>query len=161
MIGGIAANNASGMCCGTAENSYKTLDSIRIIFADGSLLDTSDPVSKELFRLTHPQLIQDISDMAASIKANKPLHDRITRKFKMKNTTGFSLNALTDFSDPFDIIAHLMIGSEGNLGFIAEITFKTVVEHPYKASSLMVFPILRKRAGQFWPCIRLLFRRLN
>ncbi|MDP3180391.1 MAG: FAD-binding oxidoreductase, partial [Bacteroidota bacterium] len=34
MIGGIAANNASGMCCGTAENSYKTVDSMRIIFAD-------------------------------------------------------------------------------------------------------------------------------
>ena len=28
MIGGIAANNASGMCCGTAENSYKTVSHI-------------------------------------------------------------------------------------------------------------------------------------
>ena len=30
MIGGIAANNASGMCCGTAENSYKTVESMKI-----------------------------------------------------------------------------------------------------------------------------------
>jgi D-lactate dehydrogenase len=33
-----------------------------------------------------------------------------------------------------------MIGSEGTLGFIAEINYKTVIEHPFKASSLMIFP---------------------
>jgi D-lactate dehydrogenase len=140
MIGGIAANNASGMCCGTAENSYRTVDGMRIIFADGSLLDTSDPMSKEQFLQTHPILIQSISEMATSVKANEVLANRITRKFKMKNTTGFSLNALVDFSDPFDIIEHLMIGSEGTLGFIAEISYKTVVEHPFRASALMIFP---------------------
>jgi D-lactate dehydrogenase len=36
MIGGIAANNASGMCCGTAQNSYKTLAGLRIVLADGT-----------------------------------------------------------------------------------------------------------------------------
>ena len=45
----------------------------------------------------------------------------------MKNTTGYSLNALIDFTDPFDIIEHLMIGSEGTLGFIAGISYKTVI----------------------------------
>jgi D-lactate dehydrogenase len=144
MIGGIAANNASGMCCGTAENSYQTLDSMRIIFADGSLLDTADPESKAQFRQTHQQLIQDIAGMAAAVKANAELAGRIARKFKMKNTTGYSLNALIDYSDPFDIIEHLMIGSEGTLGFIAEITYKTVVEHPFRASSLMIFPDIEK-----------------
>jgi len=144
MIGGIAANNASGMCCGTAENSYKTIAGMRIIFADGSLLDTSDSESKLQFRKTHPQLIQDITAMAESVKANTELNDRIRRKFKMKNTTGYSLNALVDFADPFDIIEHLMIGSEGTLGFIAEISYKTVVEHPFKASSLMIFPNIEK-----------------
>lgn len=144
MIGGIAANNASGMCCGTAENSYKTVDSMRIIFADGSMLNTEDPVSREQFGQTHPQLIRDITTMAAEVKANVALTEKITRKFKMKNTTGFSLNALTDFMDPFDIIGHLMIGSEGTLGFIAEICYKTVVEHPFRASSLMIFPDIEK-----------------
>ena len=144
MIGGIAANNASGMCCGTAENSYKTIASMRIIFADGSLLDTSDPESKHQFSQEHPQLIQDITDMAKLVKANSELKERISRKFKMKNTTGYSLNALVDFSDPFDLIEHLMIGSEGTLGFIAEISYKTVVEHPFRASSLMIFPDIEK-----------------
>ncbi len=144
MIGGIAANNASGMCCGTAENSYKTLADMRIIFADGSLLDTADQESKAQFRQTHPQLIKGITEMTAAVKDNTVLADRITRKYKMKNTTGYSLNALVDFSDPFDIIEHLMIGSEGTLGFIAEISYKTVVEHPFRASSLMIFPDIEK-----------------
>src|SRR5665648_309391 len=144
MIGGIAANNASGMCCGTAENSYKTVDSMRIIFVDGTLLDTADSESKVQFRQTHPQLIRDISEIVTSVKENEPLASRIARKFKMKNTTGYSLNSLVDFSDPFDVIEHLMIGSEGTLGFIAEISYKTVVEHPYRASSLMIFPTIEK-----------------
>ena len=41
-IGGIAANNASGMCCGTAQNSYRTLQGMRVLLADGSMLDTQD-----------------------------------------------------------------------------------------------------------------------
>ncbi|HET6560230.1 MAG TPA: FAD-binding oxidoreductase [Prolixibacteraceae bacterium] len=144
MIGGIAANNASGMCCGTAENSYKTLDSMRIILADGSVLDTASMESREQFRQTHPQLIQDITNMVAEVKANVDLTERIARKYKMKNTTGYSLNALVDFSDPFEVIQHLMIGSEGTLGFIAEITYKTVADHPHRASSLMIFPDIEK-----------------
>lgn len=144
MIGGIAANNASGMCCGTSENSYKTLSSMRVILAEGSLLDTASQESKEQFAKKHPKLIRDISEMAASVKANGELAERIARKFKMKNTTGYSLNALVDFTDPFEIIEHLMIGSEGTLGFIAEISYKTVVEHPCKATSLMVFPDIEK-----------------
>ena len=57
----------------------------------------------------------------------------------MKNTTGYSLNALVDYTDPIDILAHLMIGSEGTLGFISEITFDTVPEYADKASALILF----------------------
>jgi len=140
MIGGIAANNASGMCCGTAQNSYRTLVSMRIIFADGSLLDTGDSESRRQFEESHSALLTSVSGLAASVRANTPLANRIRTKFKMKNTTGYSLNALVDFEDPIDIIQHLMIGSEGTLGFIAEITYTTVPEHPHKASALMLFP---------------------
>jgi D-lactate dehydrogenase len=144
MIGGIAANNASGMCCGTAENSYQTLDSMRLILADGSVLDTGSYESKKQFRQSHSQLIQEITEMVAEVNANPELSARIAHKYKMKNTTGYSLNALVDFADPFEVIQHLMIGSEGTLGFIAEITYKTVVEHPFRASSLMIFPNIEK-----------------
>ena len=143
MIGGIAANNASGMCCGTAENSYKTVAGMRILLADGTILDTTDQISKENFRKSHSTLLSDIEGIASKAKNNSTLAERISKKYKMKNTTGYSLNALIDFSDPFDIIEHLMIGSEGTLGFISEIVYRTVEELPHRASSLIIFPDIR------------------
>lgn len=140
MIGGIAANNASGMCCGTAQNSYQTVDSIRIVLADGTILDTGDASSKAAFRTTHAQLLERLDELARRVKANAPLAQRISRKFKIKNTTGYSLNALVDFHDPFDIITHLMIGSEGTLAFISRIVYRTVAAPPFKATALMIFP---------------------
>lgn len=140
MIGGIAANNASGMCCGVAQNSYRTVGGMKIIFQDGTLLDTADTESRKHFLQSHSELISQLDELAASVKGNKMLGDRIRRKFKIKNTTGYSLNAIVDFVDPFEIIEHLMIGSEGTLGFISEITYHTVTEHPFKASALIIFP---------------------
>lgn len=140
MIGGIAANNASGMCCGTAQNSYRTVKGMRIIFHDGTILDTTDSESRRQFCVTKKELVSRIIDLHDRIHTNPVLVERIRRKYKMKNTTGYSLNAFVDFSDPIDIIEHLIIGSEGTLGFIAEITYETVPELANKASSLIMFP---------------------
>jgi D-lactate dehydrogenase len=140
MIGGIAANNASGMCCGTAQNSYRTVASMRIIFGDGAALDTGDPESREEFARTHSELLRRITEIAGRTKSNERLASRIRLKYKMKNTTGYSLNALVDFDDPIDILQRLMIGSEGTLGFIAEVTYNTVPDLPCKASGLIIFP---------------------
>jgi D-lactate dehydrogenase len=142
MIGGIAANNSSGMCCGTAENSYKTVESMRLVFADGTTLDTADPVSRAAFAAARPELLAELAAMRAEILADGELAERIRRKFKIKNTTGYGLNAFIDFEDPFDILLHLIIGSEGTLAFISEVTYRTVVEHPHKASSLMIYPTI-------------------
>lgn len=144
MIGGIAANNASGMCCGTADNSYQTVAGMKIIFFDGTVLDTGNEQSRIAFRQTHPEIISELARLGKSVKSNTLLAERIRHKFKIKNTTGYSLNALTDFTDPFDIIEHLMIGSEGTLGFIAEITYRTVEELPFKASAMIIFPDIEK-----------------
>jgi D-lactate dehydrogenase len=139
-IGGIAANNASGMCCGTAQNSYRTLIGLRVMLADGSLLDTEDPASIASFRRSHGHFLEELERMGRETRADLPLANRIRHKFKIKNTTGYSLNALVDYSDPIDILAHLMIGSEGTLGFISRITYRTVQEDPCKASALVFFP---------------------
>ncbi len=138
-VGGIAANNASGMCCGVAQNSYQTLESMRLILADGTLVDTGDAESRERFRGTHGKLLEELEALAQRTRADAALAERIRNKFKIKNTTGYSLNALVDYTDPFEILQHLMIGSEGTLGFIAEITLRTVPDHPHKASSLAFF----------------------
>ncbi|MFN4325972.1 MAG: FAD-binding and (Fe-S)-binding domain-containing protein [Azonexus sp.] len=142
-IGGIAANNASGMCCGTAQNSYKTLAGLRVMLADGTLLDTEDPLSIATFSKSHAVLLGELERLGRDTRANVALANRIRHKFKIKNTTGYSLNALVDFEDPIDILAHLMIGSEGTLGFISRITYQTVAEDPCKASALVFFPDIR------------------
>ena len=143
MVGGIAANNASGMCCGTSQNSYRTLQGMRIILADGTRLDTRSSASRDGFRQTRPDLVERIGRLAERTRENRELAARIRRKFKMKNTTGYSLNALIDFDDPIEVIQHLMIGSEGTLGFIAEITYRTVPDHPHKATALILFPDIK------------------
>ena len=139
MIGGIAANNASGMCCGTAQNSYHTLAGLRVVLADGTVLDTRDPASRAEFARQRPELVEGLAELARATREDAALAARIRHKFRLKNTTGYSLNALVDFSDPVDILAHLMIGSEGTLGFISEITYRTVEEHAHKASALILF----------------------
>jgi D-lactate dehydrogenase len=143
MVGGIAANNSSGMCCGTAQNSYRTLASMRVLLAGGATLDTASEESRRAFQESHAELLARLGALAARATANPVLAARIRRKYRMKNTTGYSLNALVDFTNPIDILEHLMIGSEGTLGFMSRITYRTVPEPPAKASSLLFFPDVR------------------
>lgn len=140
MIGGIAANNASGMCCGTSENSYKTIADIRIIMSDGTILDTADQESRESFTKSHSFLLKGLEKLAEEIDSNEILREKIKQKYKIKNTTGYSLNAFTDFKDGFEILKHLIIGSEGTLAFISDITYKTVIEYKDKALALAIYP---------------------
>jgi len=139
-IAGIAANNASGMCCGVAKNSYHTLDNIRLVLHDGSILDTADESSVAAFRKDHLQLLEQLKTLADNTRSDEKLSELIKHKYRLKNTTGYAINSLIDFEDPIDILAHLMIGSEGSLGFISSITYNTVVEHKYRASSIVFFP---------------------
>lgn len=139
MIGGIVANNASGMCCGTAQNSYQTIADIRIVLHDGTLLDTADPNSVSDFKKNQSALIQEIESLRNSIQSDETLYHKIKNKFKIKNTTGYSINALVDYQDPIEIIKHLMVGSEGTLAFISNVTFKTIIDEKFKSCSLLIF----------------------
>ena len=140
MVGGIVSNNASGMSCGVHANSDKMLLSARLILPDGTILDTGSEASREAFRNSHPGMLQAIEKLRDEVLADKELTERILYKYSIKNVTGLNLLPLVTYSDPFDIIAHLIVGSEGTLAFMGEVTMKTLPIAPYKASAMVYFP---------------------
>ena len=137
MLGGIIMNNASGMNCGTHANSDKVLESLRMILTDGTVLNTGDPVSRSSFNGTHAHIIAEIMRIRSEILQNEALTARIRHKYSIKNVTGLNLLPLVSFDDPFDILAHLLVGSEGCLAFLAEATMRTEIDPPCKASAMV------------------------
>lgn len=139
MIGGIVSNNASGMSCGTHANSDRVLRSIRIVMADGTVLDTGSDDSRKAFSAARPDFVAAIAKLRDDILADTELADRIRFKYSIKNVTGLNLRPFVTYTDPFDIIAHCMVGSEGTLGFISEVTMETRPLLPFKASAMVYF----------------------
>lgn len=142
-IGGIIANNASGSSYGIRYNSYNTVKSMRIVLADGSLLDTADATSCQSFIASHPQFIAQVERLHKEASENERIKNRIRQKYQLKNTCGYGVNSLIDFEEPIQIIQHLMIGSEGTLGFVSQATFETVHDAPLKATAMLYFHNLR------------------
>ena len=139
MVGGIVMNNASGMSCGTVANSDRMLLSARIIFADGTVLDTADNDSREAFSKMHPEIIEKIVRLRDEVTGDAELCERIRRKYSIKNVTGLNILPLITFTDPIDIILHLMVGSEGTLAFLSEVTMKTLPQAPLQANAMIYF----------------------
>lgn len=142
-IGGVIANNSSGMLCGTEANAYQTIESMKIVFSDGSQFDTASPTAdSDLFKL-QPLLHDQILAIKKIIDNRVDLQNEIARQFAFKNTMGYGINSFIDFKTPTDILLHLMIGSEGTLAFVAEATFNTVLIKPFASSALLFFDSLR------------------
>lgn len=144
MVGGIVMNNASGMNCGTHANSDKVLRSVRMVLADGTRLDTGNPESRRAFQEKRPDFIRRIEELRDQVRANKSLAERIRYKYAIKNVTGLNILPFIRFDDPFDIIAHLLVGSEGTLAFLSEVTMATEYDYPCKASAMLYFSDIKE-----------------
>ena len=144
MVGGIVINNASGMNCGVHANSDRMLLSARIILTDGTMLDTGSQESRRKFRETHPEFVAKIEALRDKVRADEELASRIRTKYSIKNVTGLNLRPLIAYDDPFDIIAHSMVGSEGTLAFLAEVTMRTLFDYKYKASAMVYFLTMKE-----------------
>ncbi|MBR7066124.1 MAG: FAD-binding oxidoreductase [Prevotella sp.] len=144
MVGGIVCNNASGMNCGVHANSDRMMVSARLILTDGTVVDTGDEQSKAAFRKSHPEFIQKIEALRDKVRADKELAERIRVKYSIKNVTGLNLRPLIAYDDPFDIMAHSMVGSEGTLAFLSEVTMKTLHDYKFKASAMVYFLTMKE-----------------
>jgi D-lactate dehydrogenase len=144
MVGGIVINNASGMNCGVHANSDRMMVSARIILTDGTVLDTGSEESRRNFRNTHPEFLKKIEALRDKVRADEKLASRIRTKYSIKNVTGLNIRPLIAYDDPFDIIAHSMVGSEGTLAFLSEVTMKTLIDYKYKASAMVYFYTMKE-----------------
>lgn len=142
-IGGIVANNASGMTTGKPGNSYNTLKNIRFILANGNVYDTSNKQDYDHFIEKEKALSDGLIAIKKDISENDILRNKILDKYRIKNTIGYSLNSFLDFNHPLDIFAHLLIGSEGTLAFISNIELETVRDPPFKSTGLILFPSIK------------------
>ena len=146
MVGGIVANNSSGMSCGVKANADKTLLSARIVLADGTILDTGSESSRKNFQATHGRFLDAIAAVRDKVLADPELTERIKYKYSIKNVTGLNILPFVEYSDPFDIIAHLMVGSEGTLAFLSKVTMKTLPVEPFQASAMIYFKTIQDAA---------------
>jgi D-lactate dehydrogenase len=151
MLGGILANNSSGMCCGVVENAYHTLHSLTLVLPNGLVLDTAAPDSAARFQEGAPGIANGLLDLRRRLLADAPLAKRVRLRYQTKNTDGYSLNALLDFDHPIDILTHLMIGSEGTLGFIAEAVLHSLPDYARKYTGQLYFRNIQDAARAIAP----------
>lgn len=138
-IGGVVADNSSGMQCGTEFNSYRTIESMVFVLPSGSVIDTSREDADQLLHEREPALHQGLSALRDRVRADPASVATIERLFAIKNTMGYGVNAFLDHDDPVEILSHLLVGSEGTLGFVASVVFRTLPVLPKAATGLLVF----------------------
>jgi D-lactate dehydrogenase len=87
-IGGVIANNSSGMCCGTTQNSYKTLSSLTFMLPSGTFIDSAGENAEQQFAASEPALAAGLMAIKREIESDPELVARLRKKFSIKNTTG-------------------------------------------------------------------------
>lgn len=139
-IGGVIANNSSGMACGTVENTYRTLESMVFVLPSGTVVDSAALDADAALQAAEPELFEGLRRLTARVRSNPDSVRLIERQFAMKNTIGYGVNAFLDHESPVQVLTRLVIGSEGTLAFVAEATYRTVPIKPRVTTALAVFP---------------------
>ncbi|WP_281860746.1 FAD-binding and (Fe-S)-binding domain-containing protein [Salana multivorans] len=139
-LGGVLANNSSGMACGTRHNAYATIASALLVLASGTVIDTGAEEADRLLLAAEPAVHAGLLALRDELRADPAATATIRRQFAGKNTMGYGLNSFLDHDEPVRILEHLAIGSEGTLAFIAEATLRTVELHARASTGLAVLP---------------------
>lgn len=146
-IGGVVANNSSGMCCGTEQNSYRTIDSLVLVLPNGLVIDTGAKDADEFLQQESPSIHAGLIALRDRVRSNPDSVALINKLFSIKNTMGYGINSFLDFDSPVKILEHLVVGSEGTLAFVAEATFNTVPAYSHLSTGLLIFESLADATG--------------
>jgi len=138
-IGGVVANNSSGMTSSHTATAYRTLHSMRVVLPSGTVIDTAERDASRRLAHDEPELVAGLLAIRDRLRGDAQLRAIVEHQFSMKNTMGYGVNAFLDHDEPADILAHLMVGSEGTLGYVASVVLDTVPALPHVATALAVF----------------------
>jgi D-lactate dehydrogenase len=139
-IGGVVANNSGGMRCGVTADSYSTVSALKFVLPNGAAIDSAAPDAEQRFADAAPELAAGLAEIRDELRADAELSTRVRRKFEIKNTTGYRLCAFLDADTPLEIFRRLLIGSEGTLAFVSEVTFETIPLRRHTTLSLSFHP---------------------
>lgn len=151
MMGGILSNNSSGMEAGVEHNSYHTLRSIEFMLANGHTYNSGVTADRRRFETEEPDLCRGLMEIRHKIMNDDAMREKIVRKYRIKNVTGYAMNSFVDFDNPMDIFAHVLIGSEGTLAYIISGELSTLPLYDVYSSSLLYFPDVTSAAAAAAP----------
>jgi D-lactate dehydrogenase len=138
-VGAVIANNSGGMRCGVTWDAYSTVRAMKLVLANGNMIDTAARDAEQRFAEAAPELARGLIEIRDELRADAELAERVRRKFEIKNTTGYRLIAFLDAETPLEIFRRLVVGSEGTLAFIAEATMETRPDPPRTTVSWLHF----------------------
>ncbi len=146
-LGGVIANNSSGMSCGTEFNTYNTIESAVLVLPDGTIVDTAAENADERLREQAPDLHAGLLRLRDRVRSDPATVAEVRRQYAIKNTMGYGVNAFLDFDTAAELLLHLVVGSEGTLAFVAEATLRTLPVRPHIATGMLYFPTLADATG--------------
>jgi D-lactate dehydrogenase len=146
-LGGVIANNSGGMRCGITWDPYSTVESMTLVLASGTVIDTAAPDAEERFAAAEPELARGLLELREQLLDDDALAQRVKRKYEIKNVTGYRLCAFLDADTPLEIFRRLVVGSEGTLAFIAEAVMRTRPEPAHTTLAWVHFPSIDAAAA--------------
>ncbi|HUB93566.1 MAG TPA: FAD-binding oxidoreductase [Verrucomicrobiae bacterium] len=145
-VGGAVANNASGdktLKYGATRGFVKSL---RVVLANGEVIETFRLNKRELNRKLQLQTFEGeiYRSLNTLLEENREPIEKLDIAVT-KNSAGYDLLDIKRRDGSFDLTP-LIVGSQGTLGIVTEITFETEIYNPQKELFLAEFDSIDKAA---------------
>lgn len=143
-LGGAVANNAAGEKTLKYGATRKWVKSLRVVLSNGDVIETSRLNKKQLRKKKDQpnfegHLYRELDNL---ITQNHELLSKTQLKVS-KNSTGYDLWDVKGKDGSFDL-SQLIIGSQGTLGVVSEITFYTAPYNPHNTLLVGYFDDIEK-----------------
>ena len=145
-IGGAVANNASGQKTLKYGATRGFVKALRVVLANGEIIETLRLNKRELNRKLGLSTFEGevYRSLDKLLEENRELVNKLDLGIT-KNSAGYDLMGVKQHDGSFDLTP-LIVGSQGTLGIITEITMETEVYNPSKELFLAEFDSIEKAA---------------